>query len=1263
MQRFSRALSIGALILLPITACLAQESRGSITGVVTDAQNAIVPNAAVTVTNTATNVSNSVTTNQTGYFEVDFLIPGTYSVTVENSGFQKLVRNGITLNTGDRLALELRLEIGQTSTSVVVTADAPLLQTTSAVGGRVLDTRDIANLPVSTMNPWTLQAISPGAVFTGTPGISRVMDHAGTASYDIMGLATGSNEFLLDGNPVTGTNGGRAGFVPSSEAVDEVRIETNAFDASMGHSVGAYISATTKSGTNTVHGSGFAQYMWYRINSTNEFTRASYLSQVANGAWPAGQHENPGGRFFQPGFSFGGPVYIPKIINGKNKLFFYVEYDHITSIQPNPGNAFYNVPTSAQRAGNFSDLSAYNAIAYTIYDPRSAVASSGGHITRTPFPNNTIPQSMFASSPFYQFFQQLYPLPNYTPAKPDGYNYFDPTQPYNDYLPSLVNRIDYNITSTQRLSGKWYYNHRFSDNYDWAHNTPLKGYESNGLWRPTRGGSLDYMKAVNATNVLDVILSVTQYAEGDKQPIKNKYTAGDVGLPSYVDQQAGLLGTDGLPGFLIGSNSATANATPGVYANIASTSYEGYSGPGVNQRGTTEQLAGKMSSIWGKHSLKYGVEERRYHYATFLSGACTTGCYTYNGGYISGQPQGFFGQTDTINTAGQLGLSWAAFMTGMPSAAKLDTNDTGYYSTPYHAAYIQDYYRVTNRLQLSFGLRFEYEEGTSERFDRGLSGSYDFGFTPFYAQAVQTAYNPQGNPFLPSSITVAGGPTYLGQPYKTLTNGTKRPLPNFSVTYAFNDKTVLRFGAGLFSDTFNALAGTSNREIQNGYSQATNAVMTTDNGLTFCCGIGAAANIGTTNIMANPFQTLSSGSHFLQPAGNAYGSNILDGQGFTFFPRNYSPTWDERYRLGIQREIFHNEVIDVSYNGGYASSPMTKNLSALPFQYWSYLDQRNAGWDTAMQTTVPNPFLYTNFSSLAGGNSALYSYLNSLGWFTSKTMQVQQLLRPYLNTGANLQEYGGFRGKTVYNDVEAMYTKRFSHGIQTSFMYTHVWSRNQWVENQFDQTPEWQPNPNSRPNRWVWTAVWELPFGKGRQWIKQGPLQHIAGGWQLSGIYQWQTGPLVTWSSVYYYGTLDQIVAALDEKATHRQNIHQWYSTAADYNNLINAADSASGAIPAGFVGFEGRSAFQPGTYQARLMPQYVDGLRADNINNLDARIFRKFVIYERLNASFSVDLMNAFNRVQYAAPNVSVTNSQFGAVTSQTNGPRQVQFNLRVDF
>jgi hypothetical protein len=176
-------------------------------------------------------------------------------------------------------------------------------------------------------------------------------------------------------------------------------------------------------------------------------------------------------------------------------------------------------------------------------------------------------------------------------------------------------------------------------------------------------------------------------------------------------------------------------------------------------------------------------------------------------------------------------------------------------------------------------------------------------------------------------------------------------------------------------------------------------------------------------------------------------------------------------------------------------------------------------------------------------------------------------------------------------------------------------------------------------------------------------MQHVLGGWQLSWIYQYQTGPLISFGNVYYYGSQDQLVAALNHDQFHSKYIHYWYDPAADYNNLINSSASGSGAVPSGFAGFEGRTAFQPGTYQARLMPQYIDALRADVINNWDIRIFRKFNLYERLNMSFALDLLNAANRVQLAAPTVTPSSTLFGQSTSQANGPRQIQFNLRVDF
>jgi hypothetical protein len=1248
-----RALLIGVALLLSIsTVCLAQESRGSITGKVVDPQNAVVPGATVEVTNTATNVSGRATTNQTGYFEVDYLNPGTYSVTVDASGFEKLVRTGITLDTGDRLALDLQLVIGQTTQSVIVAADAPLLDTTNSAQGRVLNTRDIGELPYTTMNPFALQAMAAGMIFTGslTPDNNRALDHAATASFDTGGLGTGLAEFLLDGNPVTGTNGGRAGFVPNAEAVNEVRIETSPYDASMGHAIGAFISATVKSGTNSLHGAGYWQFQQFRWNATPDFTRLTYEAGLANGTVAPGTPEQASGRVSQPGFGVGGPVWIPKLIHGKNRLFFYVAYSKLTSIAPPNSTPIYTVPTVPERTGDFSALlvGTTNPSQYIVYDPRTAVTVSG-HVTRTPFPNNILPASI-QTSPISKFYNQLYPLPNNpsTFLQPDGTNnFYDGGQPDNDVFPDFINRMDYNINQRQHLSGKWYFNHRLSDQYDWAHDTPLKGVESNGLYRPTRGGSIDYLFTINANNVLDIPFSITQYAEGDKKPIVLNYTAAGVGLPSYIDQKAAA--QDCLPWINIA----------GV-ADAASTSFVG--AQGLNQRGTTEQLAAKMTTVKGRHTFKYGYEERRYHYGSVNPLGNATGYYQFTNTYDR--------QADNTTTASSTGLGWASYLMGLPSSMSLDTNDTGYWTTRYHTAYFQDDLRLTSRLRIGFGLRFEREGGITERFNRGLEGQYNFSYVPPYASAVQSAYasmlsSPanasnaavqmlaQGMPA--SAFQVMGGVTYLGQQYSNWTSGTNRFLPNVSATYEINSKTVLRFGTGWFSDTYNVM---TNRPGLNGYSQTTSTTITTDNGLTYCCaannGSMPAASLGTANPLMNPFPVLASGSRWVMPFGNTLGSGILDGQGYTYYPRDYSPAWEQRYSLGIQRELHGNHRVEVSYNGGYASVPMNRSLSPLPAQYWNFADSRSSTTDTLMTATVPNPFLAA-IPAIQASNPTLANYLSTVGMFTSTTLQVQQLLRAYPNAGFGLTEADALRGKVIDNEMRVMYQKRFSHGFQSQVQYAHMWGRQQYLENQFDPAPEWQLNSNIRPNRFTWSNVVELPFGKNHQWLRQGPLSYIVGGWSINWIYTYQTGALISWGNLYYYGTVDQVVDALNHTNIHNQNIHLWYDPAAVW--------TGTGAPPASFVGFEGRSAYQPNTYAARVWPQYVNSLRADGLRDWDAKLARRIAIHENVTFVVSCDFLNVPNHTQFTAPSTSVTTSAFGTLTGQANSGRILQFATRFQF
>jgi hypothetical protein len=905
------------------------------------------------------------------------------------------------------------------------------------------------------------------------------------------------------------------------------------------------------------------------------------------------------------------------------------------------------VPTPAEISGDFSALLKVpvNPASYTVYDPRTGVTVSS-HVTRTPFPNNMVPAAM-QTNPLTKFWSQIFPLPNNPPgANPDGTNnFYDGSQGNNDWFPDFVNRFDYVLTDRQRLNGKWYYNHRYSDQYDWAHSTPLKGIMSNGLWRPTRGGSLDYVYAMGANNVLDLTFSITQYAEGSKLPIDFKYPPSAIGLPSYIDQKAGS--QDVLP-----------------IINIAGMAYYASSGhaadPGLSQRGTTEQLSPKMTTIKGNHTFKYGAEIRRYQYASVNPGGNPTGNYQFSNTYDKQADNTASSATTTT------GLGYAAFLMGLPNSVSLDTNDTGFWSTPYQAAYFQDDFRLTSKLRLGFGLRFEHEAGNTERFNRGLEGQYDFSFSPPYASAVSSAYSTlltspanAGNPAvlalataIPSNMfNLSGGVSYLGQQFNNFTQGTKRFLPNVSLVYQVTPKTVIRFGTGWFGDTYNIM---NSRPGLNGYNQSTSTTITTDNGLTYCCGVGAAANYGPTSVMQNPFPVLANGSRWVLPFGNSLGENILDGASYTYYPRNYSPTWEQRYTFAVQRQIFGNDMVEGSYNGGYASLPMTRKLSYLPAQYWNFADSRSSTVDAAMQATVANPFL-SAVTSLQASNPTLANFLNTVGTFNGTTLQVQQLLRAYPNAASNLSEANYFRARNVDNEIRVVYHRRAWKGLQSNAQFAHMWGRQQMLANEFDPKPEWQLNSNIRPNRFTWTTVFQLPFGKGRQWFTQGPLNPILGGWMLSWTYTYQTGALISWANLYYYGTVDQVAAALNHDNIHSQAIHMWYDPAATWTQAA--------APPSGFVGFEGRSANQPNTYQARMFPQYVNSLRNDPVRDWDARILRSFRLYERLSLETAVDLLNVTNHTQFGAPNITVTSIQFGQLTSQVNSGRIIQCNVHIRF
>jgi hypothetical protein len=1235
MKHLSRTTALAVCLVAAAAPALAQEARGAITGRVVDPQGATVANARVSVTNTSTNETRRGETNATGYYEFNYLDPSAYTLTVEGQGFKKVVRTNITVNVAARLDIDVALEVGAVAETVQVTAEIPLLETTSASGGRVLDQKNLVNLPFSDLNPFALTALAPGMQWTGQPEYRRPFDNGGTSSFNTMG-GVGQNEYTIDGMTVTGT-GRRVGFVPPSDSITEFKLETSNFDASQGFTSGAAINVVSRGGTNQIHGAVFNQHWQQRWNATGHFARENWNAAVRAGRISPSTQKQATGRSNNYGFQASGPVWIPKLYNGKDKFFWSFTWNGIrqSKAETTAGELNRTVPTLAMRQGDFSALLAApdGARRFTIYDPRSSRAD-GNTVVRTPFPGN---RGVPVLNPMYEFYSKLYPNPNDVPGlvtPEQTLNYLANQMPKDEIFDSMVNRWDYVLNDKHRFNFRWQWNDRLADEYDWTYET-ARGLHSNGLTRINRGGSLGYLYMVNANNVLDLNFGISRFEEGSRNKSRTAFGPKDVKLPDYLETRAGANRV--LPSL----NFDTISGVSGGY-------------PVVGSIGTTSELRAQMTTIKGNHSLKYGWQGRRHDWSGLGPGS-SSGAFSWRNAWTRA--------SNTDNVSVNHGHDWASFMMGLPNGVSIDTNDSTFFRTPRRAFFLQDDFRVNRKLRLSLGLRYEREGGITERFNRAIAAVFLPDLKLPFTDAVKAAYTANPVPQLPAAqFNPVGGTTYLGQNgFNAATKGTHILLPKTGVVYSFNDKTVLRAGWGMYMDTLN---NNNTRPDVFGYNQSTSTPLSNDAGLTFCCGVGASANIaaGRTPVH-DPFPVRADGTRFDVPLQNKLGNIPRVGRGFGSLPWNFRPALQHRWRVGVQREILSNTLLDISYNGAWSEIPVNQRVDFLPQQYWSTGNVRNQNNDNFLNGNVSNPYNIGNLSGLRASDPTTYNYLAGQGFFTRTVMPLNQLLRQYGHmsglTGARPGiDWKKFQGYNRYHDMQLLVERRYQKGITTSFMYTRAQSDvADFYANEFDERPTERINNNVLPHRLAWTMIWETPFGKGRQYLKGGPLGHVVGNWNLSWIYQRQSGPATDWGNRFFYGDLNQLETLARSDELRKTDIRQWFDGALAFRG--------SGAIPQGFVGFEGRGANQPGSYHVRVFPARLNAIRSDGIRNWDVKVERLFPIKpeRQIQARFSVDLLNATNHTNFSGPVTDPSNSNFGRVNGQRGLPRIIQFNLRVEF
>jgi len=867
----------------------AQEYRSTLTGRITDPQDAVISGVKVTVTQLDTGSKFETVTGSDGQYTVPFLPPAQYRLVAEISGFKKYQRDGLELRANERIGVDIRMEIGSVADTLTVSAETPVLQTATASVGQVITTAQIDKMPLAGRTPLSLAQLAFGVTPSSDPRFTRPFDNGGPAGFSMGGAPQQSNELLLDGAPDT-TGNNRVAYNPPVDAVSEVKAESFQVDAAYGHTGGGTVNVVLKSGTNDFHGT------LYEFNQNSAFNATPFFTNKAGGRKPVS-------RFNQYGGTFSGPVMIPKLFNGKNRLFFFFAYEGLKDALPAPTTS--TLPTAAQKTGNLSSLLAVGS-QYQVYDPATGV-QEGTRVRRQPFPNNVIPTSRL--SPIALNYLKYYPEPN-QPGRADGQdNFLSTTNGERNRFNNYIGRIDFNISDRHKIFFSTRQNERIGSGSNNL-GKDLTDYPtaSNALSRINWGAMVDDVYTLSPTLLLNSRFNWTRFSE----PRRNF--------------------SDGFDSTSLGFPASLAAASP--YKVIPRIRFSRFTGFG--DQGPTSfpfdsfQLFETLTKIFSKHSVKVGADIRQLRESSLNYG------YS-NGDFLFGT-NWTQGPLDNA-AAAPLGQDLASFLLGLPTDGVYDINAARTNLSNYYAFFIQDDWRVRSNLTLNIGLRMERETPTTERFDRTVVGFDNTTASPI-ASAATAAYARNPIAEIPASqFRVPGGLLFAGDNRRAIYT---TPALQFSPRLGFawtpnvgGGKTVVRGGVGIYYSP-NGIIGTN----QPGFSQAT-PVVPTLNGF-----------LSPSATLANPFPT-----GIQQPSGSSLGMSTFLGRSVTFYNPETKGPYSARWNMTIQRQLSNNTMLEVGYMGNKAVRlPVDEAFNWVPLNYLSTSPTRDQTTINSMTANVANPF-------------------------------------------------------------------------------------------------------------------------------------------------------------------------------------------------------------------------------------------------------------------------------------------------------------------
>jgi hypothetical protein len=991
------------LVLLALSAASSgQTFQAQIGGVVRDATGAVVPNARVTATNIATNVPSPTTSNEQGIYRFPALQPGQYNIAASLTGFKTYEQGPITLQVNDNVTLDITLQLGDASERVVVTAAAEALQTQTANVGVVVNTRAIEALPLNVRDPLALIGLTPGVTFGanfGNGGGQELGRNFFKSDFNVGGGRSGSQELLLDGAANTTPDVNRGIINPPVDSVQEFKVQANSYDAEFGRTSGGVINVITKSGTNEYHG------LLY------DFERHSYI-EANNWFNNANRIANPSFKRHQFGANVGGPIV-------KNKTFFFADYEGLR--QGFPVTFLTTVPTLAQRRGDFSQTLGAGNQRITIYDPLTVETLANGQRQRSPFPGNVIPADRI--DPVSRRLTDLFPEPN-QPGNALGQNNYARSAGSTINTDKWDARVDHAFGENTRIFG------RYSQQKD-VRLVPAALPPPIGGGRNTtdtyKQAMADLTHVFSPTWLLTAQFSFSR-ALATQFGLSRGFDFSSLGFPANINSIA----VDQVPGASI------ADIPPGI-ANAGGDSFTQY------QPRNVWAMRGGINNSRGAHSLKYGVD---YRILNFNEGQNTapSGVYNFSRAYTQGP---------IANVASALGgHGFADFLLGTPGSGTfrqlMPISTQGLYT----ALYFQDDWRVSEKLTLNLGIRWDLQRGNREKW--GRIAWFDPNAPSPIAQAA-------GLPNLRGALSWVNGENGSNQQETPLTDF----APRIGLAYKIRERIVLRTGYGMFYVP---------RNIQgNGLGaitafRDTPMVTSLDN------------NITPLNRISNPYP-----QGVLPPLNDRDpGANIGAAIQAPFYENKsgYVQLWS----FGLQWELPGSVVMQAMYWGNKGTNLLspTQNINQLPVQYLAL--------GNALNDQVPNPF----FGVIPAGQ------------LSGRTISRRQSLLPfpqYSGDGGVQRVFAPF-GNSSYNGATLQAERRLAESL--TFLVGYTWSKaiddlNGPID-VYNRRIVRALSAFDTPHQFIGSWVYQLPVGRGRAADLGGAGNAILGGWDFSGIVRVQSG-------------------------------------------------------------------------------------------------------------------------------------------------------------